>query len=257
MNADNCGICLESLQDGRPVRELHSGPDWSHIFHDQCIRSWINSCVGQGRSIECPMCRAPLNAENLRAIPESFWDPVKIVFAASELVFPGLILRQMYITYHEWLEFNRLEELDNLAFRNYARSSLLLSSSMSNGGERPLLSTGHQNFNTFLTSSLRNNFNQSRAVYRGAIRNSMNSLHATRSKFLSNMFALLLIMSVLNYVKMRARRGGGNEKSICINDVCIGVPEDSMCTVQEAFDNLKNELSKINKVGGKTRKRRY
>ena len=37
MNADNCGICLESLQDGRPVRELHSGADWSHIFHDECI----------------------------------------------------------------------------------------------------------------------------------------------------------------------------------------------------------------------------
>lgn len=38
MDADSCGICFDSLQNGQPVRELHSGADWSHIFHDEVDR---------------------------------------------------------------------------------------------------------------------------------------------------------------------------------------------------------------------------
>lgn len=48
-NTDNCAICQESLnQDNRQVRRLNA---CHHMFHDNCINSWLNG------SVRCPTCR--------------------------------------------------------------------------------------------------------------------------------------------------------------------------------------------------------
>lgn len=115
---------------------------------------------------------------------------------------------------------------------------------------------GHKNFNNYLGSSLKKDFNNAHTLQRNSFRASSKKLNDVSERLLNNVIALMVLFSILNYLKLRLRRGGGASKNICVNDVCFSVPEEYECSVQEAFDNLKNGLSKLNtKMGGRTRKR--
>ncbi|KAL3089757.1 hypothetical protein niasHT_025247 [Heterodera trifolii] len=54
-NESDCAICLDQIHAGIHVKQL---PSCEHIFHDECIKAWI-----QGGHNACPMCRQQLLAE--------------------------------------------------------------------------------------------------------------------------------------------------------------------------------------------------
>ena len=50
---DNCAVCMDSFKDddGKEVSKLPCG----HVFHCECIISWIDT-----NHIECPLCKKPI-----------------------------------------------------------------------------------------------------------------------------------------------------------------------------------------------------
>ncbi|KAL3089762.1 hypothetical protein niasHT_025252 [Heterodera trifolii] len=54
-NESDCAICLDQIRAGIHVKQL---PSCEHIFHDDCIKLWI-----QGGHSACPMCRQQILAE--------------------------------------------------------------------------------------------------------------------------------------------------------------------------------------------------
>ncbi|XP_031496467.1 RING-H2 finger protein ATL52-like [Nymphaea colorata] len=54
-----CSVCLSEFEDGDDLRLL---PKCSHAFHLQCIDRWLRAHVN------CPLCRAPVFANNLNSV---------------------------------------------------------------------------------------------------------------------------------------------------------------------------------------------
>jgi hypothetical protein len=57
---EECPICFEEFGDDEEVIELNCAK--GHIFHIQCIKSWLYSQKRQNTDYTCPLCRAPINA---------------------------------------------------------------------------------------------------------------------------------------------------------------------------------------------------
>lgn len=58
-DGDVCCICLGSMTKGGNVKKVHCG----HIYHTHCLREVIERAQNL-QSAKCPLCRAPLVAEN-------------------------------------------------------------------------------------------------------------------------------------------------------------------------------------------------
>ncbi|KAL3096852.1 hypothetical protein niasHT_029140 [Heterodera trifolii] len=54
-NESDCAICLDQIRAGIHVKQL---PSCEHIFHEDCIKLWI-----QGGHSACPMCRQQILTE--------------------------------------------------------------------------------------------------------------------------------------------------------------------------------------------------
>ncbi|XP_062228324.1 RING-H2 finger protein ATL3-like [Phragmites australis] len=72
-----CAVCLSEVADGEKVRTL---PKCGHGFHVECIDMWFHS------HDTCPLCRAPIGAGELDALPRE--EPVAVEFP----VFPTNVL---------------------------------------------------------------------------------------------------------------------------------------------------------------------
>ena len=49
-----CGVCLDPVNDGRTTFQLVA---CDHLFHQECMKSWIGQCVQDDRCPQCPLCR--------------------------------------------------------------------------------------------------------------------------------------------------------------------------------------------------------
>jgi hypothetical protein len=57
-----CGVCLDDLNNGRPLKELKKvGNSCGHEFHQQCIDDWMKS--GSSNAHRCPICRTDISED--------------------------------------------------------------------------------------------------------------------------------------------------------------------------------------------------
>ncbi|CAH8320628.1 unnamed protein product [Eruca vesicaria subsp. sativa] len=59
---EECSVCLSEFEEDDQGRLL---PKCGHSFHVHCIDTWFRS------SSTCPLCRAPVQPENMSTLPES------------------------------------------------------------------------------------------------------------------------------------------------------------------------------------------
>lgn len=74
-----CAVCLSEVADGEKVRTL---PKCGHGFHVECIDMWFHS------HDTCPLCRAPVGAGDLDALPREEPSGASLEFP----VFPTNVL---------------------------------------------------------------------------------------------------------------------------------------------------------------------
>jgi len=60
-----CVICLNDFKDGDDVLQLKCSK--RHIFHFECLRTWIES--ENGRRGQCPICRAKIQTDSVVEMP--------------------------------------------------------------------------------------------------------------------------------------------------------------------------------------------
>lgn len=78
-DALECAVCLSEVADGEKVRTL---PKCGHGFHVECIDMWFHS------HDTCPLCRAPVGAGDLDALPREEPSGASLEFP----VFPTNVL---------------------------------------------------------------------------------------------------------------------------------------------------------------------
>lgn len=62
---ETCAICCDVLNSTQPIRLLHSGLNWSHSFHENCINEWELTCIQNDKVPCCPLCPGtPFPASN-------------------------------------------------------------------------------------------------------------------------------------------------------------------------------------------------
>ena len=61
---NKCTICFESIMKDEKVCILDCG----HMFHQDCISSWVNTKLKEKRKITCPVCRDELNHKQLEEV---------------------------------------------------------------------------------------------------------------------------------------------------------------------------------------------
>ena len=65
-----CGVCLDDLNNGRPLKELKKvGNSCGHEFHQQCIDDWMKS--GSSNAHRCPICRTDISQDQWPPRPPS------------------------------------------------------------------------------------------------------------------------------------------------------------------------------------------
>jgi hypothetical protein len=57
----SCSICQQVIRNREPAKKLPC----QHIFHSECISQWL------GRSVTCPVCRAPATGNDGDAASEA------------------------------------------------------------------------------------------------------------------------------------------------------------------------------------------
>lgn len=243
MNSNNCGICMESLTDGRPTTILCSGVDennieWTHIFHKECMQGWINANIG--RSITCPICRREVSSINLSNLPLQFWFNINIYLDAIHLMIPAYVVRNFVIVIQRHFEFERLSAIDLDALARYAESQARVNS------ERRI--NGIPRFNTLLNSI--SAYAQMRLTS-NAVRQHLDIMQ----EHIQEMIGLLILIMIFKMFRHRYydQEGGGNNMILRIGNESIIVPPEFKNTVKEAFDSLKKTLSKSNAHGTRRR----
>ena len=53
--AEICTICLDPLENGKPIEPYPFCPGIKHIFHQDCMALWKEK---KGRQAPCPVCKA-------------------------------------------------------------------------------------------------------------------------------------------------------------------------------------------------------
>ena len=55
---ETCAICCDALRHDAlsQIKTLHSGPNWKHRFHDNCIDEWYLACIETKKTPCCPLC---------------------------------------------------------------------------------------------------------------------------------------------------------------------------------------------------------
>jgi hypothetical protein len=55
---ETCAICCDALHHDalHQIKTLHSGPNWKHRFHDNCIDEWYLACIETKKNPCCPLC---------------------------------------------------------------------------------------------------------------------------------------------------------------------------------------------------------
>ena len=51
-----CAICCDVLDSIQPIKLLHSGSNWNHSFHTNCINEWELTCIKNDKIPCCPLC---------------------------------------------------------------------------------------------------------------------------------------------------------------------------------------------------------
>ncbi len=51
-----CAICCDVLDTEGLTKTLHSGPNWKHCFHYNCIDEWYFACIDNNKTPCCPLC---------------------------------------------------------------------------------------------------------------------------------------------------------------------------------------------------------
>jgi len=244
MNSNNCGICMESLTDGRPITVLCSGIDnnnieWEHSFHKECIQGWINA--NMGNSITCPICRREVRSIDLANLPLPFWTNIDIYLNAIHIIIPGFMIRNLVIGYQQYLEYERLHIIENLAFHSWVDASARVRNERERSGS-PRFANLINSIGTYGQYSLARN--SSRSQMNARILNSQ------------DMIGLLIIFMIFNIFRNRyfGQRGGSNNMVLRIGNESINVPLEFKNTVKEAFDSIQKIVSKSR--GRETRRSR-
>jgi hypothetical protein len=64
-----CAICCDILDSTQPIKLLHSGSNWNHSFHTNCIEEWELTCIKNDKIPCCPLCPGtPFPASNTNNI---------------------------------------------------------------------------------------------------------------------------------------------------------------------------------------------
>jgi hypothetical protein len=91
-----CAICLDGYghsSQGAPAFVDHVGDledTDTHIFHDQCIGSWIKRCVDHNREATCPLDRKEISKINGAEVPQPLAIPAAAVAAAARMLHQGV-----------------------------------------------------------------------------------------------------------------------------------------------------------------------
>ena len=245
MDPDSCGICMESLADGRPTTLLCSGLDergaeWAHMFHTECIQGWINA--NMGRAITCPICRREVEPINLANLPLDFWIPLELFLDGAHLIIPGYIVRKFILSIQGFFEYQRLEALDWAALGQFVVARQRVEN------ERVL---GNPRINTLVNSvgsHYRMNMTATAVEHQGQYMWGL----------VNDMMGLMILLMIFNILRTRiyGRQGGGGGMVLRIGKESINVPPEFKNTVQEAFDSLQKTLSKQGGRRGTRRRRR-
>jgi len=232
---------MESLQDGRPTTNFCNGEGWSHIFHEECIKGWINTPIHEG-GITCPLCRRIIQVADVENIPVHLWTPMNIVLEGSEIILTGAVIRNFYIIIQEWYKFQTLETIDHLALRSFAEAHRRVENSRLAGAEMGSL------VNNSLVA-----YSQQRLT------SNASSMQLKKLQENTNfLMGLAILFVILKTLRLYRRQYGGGGKILLINGESFQVPSHLEGSITESFDSIKQGLSKMNvKKGGRKTRRRY
>lgn len=62
--SDECAVCLGSFAEGKEDVQVRKTP-CSHFFHEDCLKGWTDT-----GKLSCPVCRAPLDGEQIIGNPQ-------------------------------------------------------------------------------------------------------------------------------------------------------------------------------------------
>ena len=61
MIKSDCSICLEKIKFKGFRKDKYLSLECSHVFHYDCLSSWVSSEMEKGRAAKCPVCRGGLD----------------------------------------------------------------------------------------------------------------------------------------------------------------------------------------------------
>ena len=61
MIKSDCCICLEKINFGGLKKQKYLSLECSHVFHYDCLETWVSSEMEKGRAAKCPVCRGELD----------------------------------------------------------------------------------------------------------------------------------------------------------------------------------------------------
>jgi hypothetical protein len=245
---------------------LHSPGGIDHIFHRECITSWLATTIQTGAPFVCPQCsqtddevrlsargiawaerlalilmirqvdwrRIPIvEEEAMVRIPNDLWPTIPFRVEAGihsiSVVCIGYFVNLIYIGYQRYEMLNNRYSLGEV-YRYEERE-------WNSAGVLHLISTEHQ------------------TLIDGILVDLLTELPELRQEAWTHTGIVLAFVMVIVVVYCigragRARRGGGKgeEKKICINDVCYPIPEKMEYLLIFLLTTLKPLLAKMDKI---------
>lgn len=59
-----CTICLNSFSE----TNLPYQTECNHLYHVDCINTWLNQCTKSNKDHKCPYCQKPIDINKLKPI---------------------------------------------------------------------------------------------------------------------------------------------------------------------------------------------
>jgi hypothetical protein len=255
MAEDNCAICFESLHWPNVIKFCPA----SHKFHKKCIKTWINNLAAHGQPVTCPLCRAVIDPEVIIKLDKDMWEPITIILNGSTLIVSATLVRNTMILIGQYLKY--VDARDNDILYNHLiadtqrrlieaedRFELAEEAAFVNGNVGAEAALGQRALNI---SNIRGRLDLAHERSRegfAIMSRSIDELYCSTGIlfFLAIVFGFLVA-----YKRRHNRRLGGdpNDKGdLCINDECVNVPEKYHQKLQEIFDNLKENVHKMEKL---------
>jgi hypothetical protein len=265
----DCGLCYAPIPES-DVYVLHNINGVPHKFHRACITQWLLTTIQTGAPFVCPVCsltddevrvsargiawaerlalilmirqvdltRIPgLDPVDLNRIPDELWPTI-----AFRIEVGIQSISVVFIAYFARLIYTGCQRFEML-YNRYSLGEVYIAHIREYGapGGPLLISTEHQ---TMIDGVLVDLLTELPELTREA--------WTYTFIVIAFMVVMLVTFCIGIHIQNRAGRGrrggGGEEKKICINDVCYPIPEKMEYLLIFLLTTLKPLLAKMDKI---------